>query len=195
MARRHVGVTVLKVEGPVVLDWGNGVRIQLSPAGIASPPTGAASASPGPRRTAGRPPSPATMRLREAMQTDAQANRPRTRAEYLALLGEAGGPRSPNAAGIIVNREAKRTFGRPLGRGKAKARKAGGRDGRKRGRHASPGTVALREKLQADKAKGELRDPSHYVRWLVDQPGVKMGLKQARPLVYRERRAVGTGGG
>lgn len=125
------------------------------------------------------------MRLREAMQADAQANRPRTRAVYLALLGEAGGPSSANAAGIIVNREAKRAFGRPLGPGKAKAGKAGRRGG---GRQASPATVALRAKLQADKAKGDLRDPPHYVRWLVDQPGIKMGLKQARPVVYRELR-------
>jgi hypothetical protein len=162
------------------LDWGNGVRIQLSPAGIASPAPFAS-----PRKAAGRPPSPATLKLREAMQADAQAHRPKTRAAYLNFLQDAGGPQSPNAAGIIVNREAKRAFGKSLGRGKAKAGRRGGRKG---GRQASPGTVALRSKLQADKSNGGLRDAPHYVRWLVDQPGVKMGLKQARPVVYRELR-------
>lgn len=188
MARRNVGVTVLKVQGPVVLDWGNGVRIQLSPAGIASSEAVASPAA-SPRRAAGRPPSPATLKVREAMQADAQAHRPQARADYLALLQGAGGPSSTNAAGIIVNREAKRAFGRPLGRGKAKAGRRGGRKG---GRQASPATVALRAKLQADKAKGDVRDAPHYVRWLVDQQGVKLGLKQARSVVYRELRLVRT---
>ncbi len=190
MPRGTRSATVLHVTGPVVIDWGNGVRIQLSPAGLA--PASPSAASGGARKAAGRPPSPATLKLREAMQADAQANRPRSRAAYLALLGEAGGPSSPNAAGIIVNREAKRAFGRPLGRGKGKAR-AGRRGGRKAGRQASPGTVALRTKLQADKANGGLRDAPHYVRWLVDQPGVKIGLKQARPVVYRELREAKRG--
>ena len=185
MARGSKGATVLRVDGPVVLDWGNGVRIQISPAGIASHPV-ASPASASPRKAAGRPPSPATLKLREAMQADAQAHRPKTRAAYLQLLADAGGPSSPNAAGIIVNREAKRAFGKPLGRGKGKAQ--WGAKGRKGGRQASPGTVALREKLQADKSNGGLRDAPHYVRWLVDQPGVKMGLKQARPVAYRELR-------
>lgn len=176
--------------GPVVLDWGNGVRIQISPAGIASAQAGASPVA-SPRKAAGRPPSPATMRLREAMQADAQGGGPRSRQDYLEVLKGAGGPASPNAAGIIVNREAKRIFGRPLGRGKAKAGRRDGRAaGRRRGRQASPATAALRAKLQADKGGAGLRDPPHYVRWLVDQPGVKMGLKQARPVVYRELRTA-----
>lgn len=183
---RKMGATTLRVTGPVVLDWGNGVRIQISPAGIAQAD---APASPA-RKAAGRPPSPATLKLREAMQADAQGNGPRPRAEYLELLKTAGGPASENAAGIIVNREAKRTFGHPLGRGKGKAARRGGAGGRRGGRQASPATAALRAKLQADKADGGLRDPPHYVRWLVDQPGVKLGLKQARPVVYRELRAA-----
>lgn len=189
MARSKTGTTILHVTGPVVLDWGNGVRIQISPAGIASAHAGASPVA-SPRKAAGRPPSPTTMRLREAMQADAQGGRPRSRQDYLEVLKGAGGPASANAAGIIVNREAKRIFGRPLGRGKAKAGRRGGRKG---GRQASPGTAALRAKLQADKGGGGLRDPPHYVRWLVDQPGVKMGLKQARPVVYRELRAARQG--
>jgi hypothetical protein len=186
MARGQGAPTVLHVTGPVVLDWGNGVRIQLSPAGIV---VAAGRQVPMPTKgTPGRKPSPATVKLRETMQADAAAGTQRSRADYLTILTEAGGPKSSNAAGIIVNREAKRAFGHPLGR--AKTRKARGRKG---GRQASPVTVLLREKLHADKTDGGLRDAPHYVRWVVDQPGVKMGLKQARPIVYRELRVARSG--
>jgi hypothetical protein len=40
------------------------------------------------------------------------------------------------------------------------------------------------------KAKGDVRDAGHYARWVVDQPGNKMGLKAAKPMVYRELRAA-----
>jgi hypothetical protein len=189
MARAKRAVTVLKVEGPVVLDWGNGVRIQLSPAGAMGAPAPIASVPP--RKGAGRPPSAATLALRQAMAKDAHGGHPRTRADYLGVLKGAGGPPSPNAAGIIVNREAKRAFGRPLGRGKG-ASKGVRKGARRGGRQAFPATAALRTKLTEDAAKGDLRDAPYYVRWVVDQPGVKMGLKQARPIVYRELRAART---
>jgi hypothetical protein len=164
------------------------VRIPLSPVGAMGAPAPIASV---PRKGAGRPPSAATLALREAMAKDAQGGHRRTRAHYLALLQGVGGPKSPNAAGIIVNREAKRAFGHPLGRGKAKGASKGAAKGRRRGgRQANPATAALRAKLAEDAAKGDLRDAPHYVRWVVDQPGNKLGLKGARPLVYRELRAT-----
>lgn len=135
------------------------------------------------RRGAGRRPSPATQALREAMEKDALEGQPRSRADYLAILQKAGGPKSDNAAGIIVNREAKRAFGQPLGRAKGTQKRGGGRQ-------ASPATEALRAKLQADAAGEGLRDASYYVRWLQDQPGGAIGLKRARPLVYRELASV-----
>lgn len=137
-------------------------------------------------KAAGRPPSPATQTLRAAMQQDSTAKAPRPREAYLKLLQEAGGPKSRNAAGIIVNREAKRFFGRSLGRGKRSAKGKGVKRGA--GRQASPATALLRAQLQQDKAQGSLRDAKYYVRWLVDK--VNMGLKGARPIVYRELRAV-----
>ena len=70
-----------------------------------------------------------------------------------------------------------------LGRGKAKARKTTSRGG---GRQPNTGTMLLRQKLAQDKEAGALRDATHYVRWLVDQPGANVGLKGARPIVYRE---------
>ncbi len=188
MARVKGAATVLHVKGPVVLDWGNGVRIQLSPVGVMGAPAPIALPA---RKGAGRPPSPATLALREAMAKDAQAAHPRSRADYLALLKGAGGPGSPNAAGIIVNREAKRAFGHPLGRGKTMGASKDARKGARRGgRQASPATAALRARLAEDAAKGALRDAPYYVRWVVDQPGNKLGLKGARPIVYRELRAV-----
>jgi hypothetical protein len=165
---------VLRVTGPITLDWGNGMRLTLSPAASLAPSTE-------PRGRPGRKPSPATQALVAAMQTD--GSKPRGRLEYLRILREAGHKGSDNSAALIVNRESKRIFGKPLGR--ATEKRSVGREG---GREASPATVILRQKLEADKASGELRDAKHYVRWVVDQPGVKLGLKQARPIVYRELR-------
>lgn len=187
MPRVKGATTVLHVKGPVVLDWGNGVRIQLSPVGAMGAP---APIAPPARTGAGRPPSAATLVVREAMAKDAQAEHPRSRGDYVTLLQSAGGPASPNAAGIIVNREAKRAFGHPLGRASKGRRKGALKGARKGGRRASPATAALRVRLQEDASKGDLRDAPYYVRWVVDQPGVKMGLKQARPIVYRELRGA-----
>ena len=180
--------TVLRVDGPIVIDFGNGVRIQLSPAGLAQA-SGGSNATPVPKGKPGRRPGPATLKLVEAMQADAKAGGPRSRTEYVALLQDAGGPKTPNGAGLIVLREAKRIFGGPLGRGK-KAKATGGRHGH--GRQASPATALLREKLAADKAAGGLRDAAHYLRWLMDQKGHGLGLKAGRPIVYRELRAAKT---
>lgn len=174
--------TVLKVTGPVVLDWGNGIRLQISPAGAVGP---VAPAALKPKGRAGRKPSPATVALQAEMAEDARAGRQRKRAAYIQILKDHGHKASAASASVIVSREAKRAFGKTLGRGrKGKAKRAKGRRGG--GRQASPATTLLREKLQKDKAAGQLRDPPHYVRWVVDQPGVKIGLKTARPIVYRE---------
>ncbi len=140
-----------------------------------------------PKGRPGRKPGPATVKLVEAMRADAKAGGPRSRAQYVALLQDAGGPKTPNGAGLIVLREAKRIFGGPLGRGRKPKAKRGRRGG---GRQPSPATGLLREKLRKDKAAGELRDAPYYVRWAVDQPGLNMGLKGVRPIVYRELRSV-----
>lgn len=164
--------TVLHLTGPLILDWGNGVRLQLSPAGVAVAPAVV-------KGRPGRKPSPATQALQKAMAEDAQAGRKRSRAAYLQVLRDHG-HNSSASAGAIVAREAKRHFGAALGRSPKRARGRGG------GRQASPATAELRQKMADDAAKGELRDVNHYVRWLVDKAGI--GLKKARPIVYRELR-------
>jgi hypothetical protein len=177
---------VLKVTGPIILDWGNGVQLQISPVG--APIEKAASAPAKPPGRPGRKPSPSTLALIQAMEADKAAGTPKSTQDYMAILRERDPGKSDMAARQIVMREAKRIFGQTLGRGKSSAE---GRPGRSRGRQPNPITVLLREKLAEDKSSGGLRDASHYVKWAVDQPGVKLGLKGVRPIVYREFRRLG----
>lgn len=118
------------------------------------------------------------------MQQDKAAGKQRSKAEYVGILQNAGHAASTNSAAAIVAREAKRILGAPLGRGRR------GKVGRPRGRKGAPFLPALRERLESDRAKGELRTAGQYVHWVVGLPGVKMGLIQARPVVYRELRRV-----
>lgn len=183
MPKRSSQPTVIHLTGPIVLDFGNGLRLQIGPADAV--PTRTTQAATGARR--GRKPSPATAALAQAMQADASSGKTRSRQDYLQILREGGHQGSEASAGLIVSREAKRAFGAPLGRGK-KARKA--KNGRGGGRAASLATTLLRTRLADDHAKGEVREAGHYVRWVLDQPGVKLGLKGARPMVYRELRVA-----
>lgn len=178
MPRRPSVGQVLRVTGPITLDWGNGTRITLSPDGLTTAPKPALAV----KGRAGRKPSPATQALISMMAADTNAGRTRSRADYLAALRAAGHKGSDLSADVIVSREAKRAFGKPLGRKRGKAVP------RRGGRRSSSATVALRAKLQKDKADGGLQKAAHYVRWLVDH--AKIGLKQARPVVYRELRAA-----
>ena len=168
---------VLRVSGPIILEWPDGTKLQLSPVGT-SPTQNRQSRKPG------RRPSPATQALIQAMASDASGSGPRSNDEYRQLLERAGHKSKATAQGIVA-REARRIFGRPLGR----ARKPQARATR-RGRKPNPATLLLRERIAADKTNGTLREPPHYVRWIVDQPGIKMGLKAVRPIVYRELRAA-----
>lgn len=165
-------VRVIKVTQPLILEFLDGTTLRIDP--------------PGKRR--GRPLSPATVALKAAMERDMARGKTLDRAHYLAVLHEAGHSGSEASASLIVSREAKRVFGRNLGRQKCLKRIRKG--GQKRGRAASHETNLLREKLKADRANNSLGDAKHYVSWLMDQPGVKIGLKPARPIVYRELRAI-----
>jgi hypothetical protein len=178
-SRRGDVVRVIKIKGTVVLEFPDGTRIRIDPAKAAklTKPAG----------RPGRPLSPATLKVRAAMQKDHGAGTMQDREHYLGVLRKAGHQGGEASAYVILNREAKQAFGRTLGRAKRLKRKP---RGGKRGRAPAPETVLLREKLQADKAAGKLRDAKHYLGWLMDQPGVKMGLKPAKPIVYRELRAV-----
>jgi hypothetical protein len=186
MARR-AQPTTLHINGPVTLDFGKGIRILLSPAGrdAARAPRGDVPADKSTGRP-GRKPSPATLQLVAAMQEDAAKGNPRTRSEYLDVLREAGYTGSAASGGAIVAREAKRILGGLRRRGARGPSTGAG----KRGRQPSRATQLLRERLASDRAGNGLKDAAAYVKWLVDQPGVKMGLKQARPIVYRELRAA-----
>lgn len=60
-----------------------------------------------------------------------------------------------------------------------------------RGRKPRPGTVKLRERLARDAQKGNVRDASDYVKWMVKQDP-EVDLATARQIVYRERRRFTT---
>lgn len=62
-----------------------------------------------------------------------------------------------------------------------------GPTGAPRGRKPRPSTVALREKLAADKAAEKVREAPQYVKWLIDKDD-EIGLPMARTVVYRELR-------
>lgn len=172
MVKAHV----IQVKGPIILEWPNGMRLQLSPADA-----GDVRAAQSVRR--GRKPSPATRALVDALQHDLKVARPRSYADYRAILRKAG-HKSEASAQFIVAREVKRTFGHLLGRRRSK----GTSNGRGGGRRPSHLSVMLREKLQLDKDGDGIREAAHYVRWLVDKANV--GIKKARPVVYREIRAA-----
>lgn len=55
----------------------------------------------------------------------------------------------------------------------------------KRGRKPRASTVELREKLEAESARGVLGEPPHYVQWLLERDA-QVGLAMARTIVYRE---------
>jgi hypothetical protein len=187
---------VVRLTGPVILEWDDGTRIQLSPAGLAAEKPAKAPAARKPKGRPGRKPSPATQTVIDAMEADHAAGTQQSRPAYLEILRGAGYDGSDAAAGQILAREATRIFGKTLGRAPAtnKARKrvakraaqadAGGTAGRKPSRP----TALVRGKIAKDAAGDGLKDATHYVRWLVQQEGVKIGLKGARPIVYRELR-------
>lgn len=129
---------------------------------------------------AGRPPRPSTIELRELLAKDAGSKKLQTASHYLEWLVGKEPKAKRTTLAQTVYRELRAVGGAPRGR-------RGKGDG-KRGRAPHPATVALREKLQKDKDAGQVKEASHYVKWVVDKSG--LGLKQARPIVYRELRLV-----
>lgn len=183
MAKAPPAATPLTGKLTLSLPDGSLVRIQPGPygKGLSVTPLG----RPGSPRAGGgggkgRPPRPSTLELRTRLAADSSAGKLRAAREYVEWVAA----RDPKAsrAGLqqTVYREL-RAYGprKRAGRGRKGAAAA-------RGRAPNPATVALREKLDKDKAAGQLHDAAHYTRWLVEK--ADLGLKQARPIVYRELR-------
>ncbi|HEX2066125.1 MAG TPA: hypothetical protein VHI93_04860 [Candidatus Thermoplasmatota archaeon] len=159
----------------LALPDGSLVRIQPGPYGKGI------SLTPLPRSRAegsgkGRPPRPSTLDLRQRLAADKAAGKLRPASDYVQWVMA----RDPGAPRLGVQQTVYREL-RAVG-GTARRKGAG-----TRGRAPHPATVALRERLAKDKEGGGLKEPAYYVRWLVEKADV--GLKQARPLVYRELRA------
>ncbi len=138
------------------------------------------------RKRRGRKPNPGTVALMQALSADAASGRVQSRVAYLRILRQGGHKGSKASASAILAREVRRHLGHPLGRRTRTPRIYKAKSGA--GRKPTPNTVALRQRLATDKAAGALRDATHYVRWLVDHANI--GLKKARPVVYRELRAI-----
>jgi hypothetical protein len=171
------GPTALTGKLDLALPDGSVMRVQPGPYGkgiSVTPLTRAAAGHSG----KGRPPHPSTLALRERMARDKAAGRLRSASEYVAWVSSQD-PKAPRA-GLqqTVYREL-----RVAGGAKGRRRKAGGGA---RGRAPNPATLALRERLAKDRETG-LKERAFYVRWLVEK--ADLGLKKARPIVYRELRA------
>jgi len=153
---------------------------------------------------AGRPPSPATLKLRGMFAADAAGDGVRKPAEYVDwLLREEKGLKPATARQRIYKERRDFLSAHPAAKtAKAarkeakKAAKRGGRQkkaapsgGGRRGRKPSAALEKLRAKLEKDAAAGKLAEPKAYVDWVLKHDR-SIGLKQARSMVYRERRAV-----
>jgi hypothetical protein len=167
--------TALTGKMDLSLPDGSLVRVQPGPygKGISVTPLSRA----GPASGKGRPPRPSTLELRQKLAADKAAGKLRPARDYVAWVAQRD-PKAPRAG-------LQQTVYRELRAVGAKGRRRRA-DGAPRGRAPHPATVALRERLHKDKEAGPLKEPAFYVRWLVEKADV--GLKQARPIVYRELR-------
>jgi hypothetical protein len=168
---------------------GSLVRIQPGPygKGISVTPLGHPAAR---SQGKGRPPRASTLELRERLAADHAGGRLRAASEYVDWVAS----RDPKAsrAGLqqTVYRELRAFGAKGGGRRKAKGAAgpgAGSGTGGTRGRAPNPATLLLREKLAKDREAGGVKEPTVYIRWLVEKSD--LGLKKVRPIVYRELRA------
>jgi len=200
MAKEKPAPMVLDGKMDLALPDGSLVRIQPGPygKGISVTPLDNPGGRGSSRRGKGRPPRASTLELRERLAADHAAGKLRAARDYVDWVAE----RDPQAsrAGLqqTVYRELRAMGGTRAGRrGSSPGRRTGKRAGAtgagagsgRRGRAPNPATVALRERLAKDKEAGTLREAAHYLRWMVERSD--LGLKKARPIVYRELRAVG----
>lgn len=118
-ARRWSNVVrVIKVRGPVMLEFPDGTRVRIDPGNAVKPAQ--------PKGKVGRPMSTATLKLRTSMEKDHATGVMRDRSHYLAVLRNAGHGGREASAYVILNREAKRAFSRTFGRSRGLTRKPGG---------------------------------------------------------------------
>jgi hypothetical protein len=169
------GSTAMLRPGP----YGKGVSVAVRPAAAAG--RTARGRAPGEGGQRGRPPRPSTLELRAMLQADAAAGHLKSSSEYIDWLVK----QEPKAKRPTLQQTVYREL-RAVGGGRGRGRRGKG-DGM-RGRKPNAATVQLRERLQKDKEAGNLRDAAHYVKWLVEKASI--GIKQARPIVYRELRSA-----
>jgi len=175
---------------------GRGASVSLRPSGAARGTGGGAGTG---RR--GRPPRASTVALRNLIQADMQKGNVKPARDYFEWLVRRDPEVAEATARQVVYRELRLAGARPApssGGRRGRPAKRGRKGGRKaaaaaaegearRGRQPSEATRMLREQIQKDLQGGGVKDAASYVRWLVD--AADLGIRQARPLVYRELRA------
>jgi hypothetical protein len=175
----------------MVLSLPDGSRVRIQPGpygrGISVTPLAGGAAATVSKQGKGRPPRPSTLELRARLQQDAASGHLRRAREYVDWVAQRDPKASRQGLQQTVYRELRGVGGT---RGKRGRRGRGARapvKGGPRGRAPHPATVALRERLDKDKVAGALHDAAYYLRWVVEKSDI--GLKKARPIVYRELRA------
>ncbi|MFO1532782.1 MAG: hypothetical protein ABR562_03650 [Thermoplasmatota archaeon] len=181
----------IELTGPMDLALPDGSTVSIRPGphgkGISIVPQGGAPrrAAGGTGRGRGRPPRPSTLELRVMLAKDAAAEGLQQSSHYIDWLVA----KEPKVARTTLQQTVYREM-RAVGAPKAgrKGRKAARAGTGARGRAPHPATLLLREKLAKDGAAGALQAPAAYIRWVVDKADI--GIRQARPIVYRELRAA-----
>jgi hypothetical protein len=185
----------VRLEGKVDLQLPDGSHLSIEP----GPGGKGVSIVPGPSTTGatsfggkGRPPRGSTLELRRLLQEDATMGAIRPARQYLDWMTDREPTARTNSLQQIVYRELRALRaqhpGLRLPSDGTGADKAGKRGP---GRRAHPVTIMLREKIARDRAAGQLREPTHYIREIVQEANI--GIKRARPIVYRELRAARDG--
>lgn len=186
----------IELKGPldVALPDGSTVTIRPGPygKGISLVPRGAATGRANPRTGSGngrgRPPRPSTLELRALLQKDAAGAGLKPAAHYIEWLVAKEPKVGRTTLQQTAYREIRAAGGAPRHNGRRK--KAGKQEARGAGAGRKPNeaTTLLRERLHKDREAGGFQEPAAYIRYLVDKANI--GIKQARPIVYRELRAA-----
>ncbi len=141
-----------------------------------------------PRDGRGRPPRQSTVELRKMLKDDGEAGAIQPTSHYVEWMLSVDNDVAETTARSIVYRErraALEAYPRAaVGQRRPRRPRAGGAAV---GRKPSASTQLLRERLEQDAKAGELGEVQHYVDWLIKEDR-HIGLKQARQLVYRERK-------
>jgi len=183
----------MELTGPVDVGLPDGSTVTIRPGpygkGLSVIPRASRGARSVPRRAGtgsrGRPPRPSTLELRTMLQKDAAGAGLKPAIHYIEWLVAKEPKVTRTTLQQTAYREIRAMGGAPRHNGR---HKKGSAKASAAGRRPNPATAILRERLEKDSAGNGLQDAAAYIRYLVDKANI--GIKQARPIVYRELRAA-----